>query len=120
MRDDHEPETNRTKFLFTEGLKRFKGAAVPKVNKQKERLELQLMQAQLAQANRKIEIPHVAVPPAPLPPPPPPGASSSDALDAESDARRKALRRTNTGAGTLFAAETGGYLGGSPANTLLG
>lgn len=100
-----------------------KGAKAPQMSKsqkQAEKLQLKLMQQQLKQSSAGIEMPEIEMPAAPPPaPPPPPGAASSDVADAEQEARRKASKRTNFGAGTLFAGETGGYsLGGS--KTLLG
>lgn len=83
---------------------------------------LAIQEEQLALAQKPLELPKVE-PTKPLPPPPPPaGQSSTDVAAAEEEARRKAMSRTNSARGTLFAGETGGYkspaLGGQ--KTLLG
>ena len=100
-----------------------KGAKMPqpsKAQKKQEALSLKLMKQQLkaSQQPMGIEMPSIEIPEMPPTPPPPPAAMSSDVADAEQDARRKASKRTNYGAGTIFAGETGGYLGGQ--KTLLG
>ena len=102
-----------------------KGAKAPQMSKsqkQAEALQLRLLKQQLKQSKQGMEVPGIEIPEAPPPPPPapppPPGAASSDVADAEQEARRKASKRTNFGSGTLFAGETGGYLGGN--KTLLG
>lgn len=59
-----------------------------------------------------------ATAPQPLPPPPPPTQDTGDIMQAQENARIQAARRTNTARGTLFAGDTGGYLGGG--KTLLG
>jgi hypothetical protein len=82
--------------------------APPKPNKELERMQLQLMKAQLKQASQKIHYPSVEVPPPAPPPPPPPTSSSIDVQEAATDARRQALKRSGYQA-TLFAGETGGY-----------
>lgn len=101
-----------------------KGSKPPRVNKKAEQMQMKLMQAQLRQAGQKIEMPHMAAmqeaTPAP-PPPPPPTSSSIDIQEAQTDARRQALKRSGYQS-TLFAGETGGAnksaLGGQ--QTLLG
>jgi hypothetical protein len=98
-----------------------KGAKAPQqtaAQKKAERLQLKLLRQQLKQSAEGIEMPSIEIPEAPASPPPPPAAVSSDVADAEQEARRKASKRTNFGSGTLFAGETGGYLGGN--KTLLG
>lgn len=90
--------------------------------KANEELSTKLMEEQLKQAKTPLDIPNIA-PPKPIPPPAPPAMSSSaDVAQAQDSARQAALKRTNSGRGTLFAGETGGYkpgaLGG--AKTLLG
>ena len=100
-----------------------KGAKMPqptKSQKRQEALSLRLMQQQLKASKQPmgIEMPSLEIPQAPPPPPPPPSAMSSDVMDSEQEARRKASKRTNYGSGTIFAGETGGYLGGQ--KTLLG
>jgi hypothetical protein len=85
----------------------------PPVNKKLEQMQMKLMQAQLRQAGRKIEMPNIEVPPPPPPAPPPPTASSADVQEAATDARRQALKRSGYQS-TLFAGETGAQLlGGS-------
>lgn len=83
------------------------GPQPPKVNKKLEQMQLKLMQAQLRQAGRKIEMPRVEVPAPPPPPPPPPTSSDRDVEEAAMDARRQALKRRGYQS-TLFAGETGG------------
>lgn len=94
-------------------LRLHKGGGAPKpppVNKKLEQMQLKLLQAQLRQAGKKIEMPRIETPAAPPPPPPPPTTSSIDAEEAATDARRQALKRTGYQA-TLFAGETGGSRG---------
>ena len=96
------------------------GAKPPPINKKLEQMQMKLLQAQLRQAGKKIEMPNIEVPAPPPPPPPPPTSSSVDVQEAATDARRQALRRSGYQS-TLFAGETGGYrgaLGGS--GSLLG
>jgi len=102
-----------------------KGAKMPqpsKSQKQQEALSLKLMKQQLKASKKPVEMPSFEMPEMPAAPPPapppPPGAMSSDVMDSEQEARRKASKRTNYGSGTIFAGETGGYLGGQ--KTLLG
>lgn len=85
-----------------------------------ESLQTELMQQQLkqAKANETLKLP-VVKPFKPAPPAPPPTLqTSADAESASQQARRDAMRRTNSGRGTLFAGETGGAVGGQ--KTLLG
>ena len=127
MFHDHQDALNGPHFdagliSASGGLTRLhKGGAPkpPKPNKQLEQMQLKLMKAQMRQAGRKIEMPHIEVPPPPPPPPPPPTSSSRDVQEAANDARRQALKRTGYQS-TLFAGETSGSkgLGGTP--TLLG
>jgi hypothetical protein len=76
-------------------------------------MQMKLMQAQLRQAGKKIEMPHIEIPPPPPPAPPPPTVSSADVQEAATEARRQALKRSGYQS-TLFAGETGTpLLGGS-------
>lgn len=87
-----------------------------------ERLQIELLEKQLEQANEPIKFPEIK-PPKPLPPPPPPAVDSDEIAQKMEDERRKAMRRTNTARNTLFAGETGPYKGGSALGgqkTLLG
>lgn len=86
-------------------------------SRESERLQISLLRQQLGDAKKPIVLPKLDLP-KPLPPPPPP-QDSNDVQQASLDARRKAMRRTNAGRGTLFAGETGGYKSGGRA-TLLG
>ena len=88
-----------------------KGASIPKPDKRKEMLQERLLRAQLEQARRKVEMPEIPATPPLEDAPPPPSTSSSDVLDAEEQARREALKRTNAQNNTTFAGETGA-LGG--------
>lgn len=79
-----------------------------------EKLQKELLEAQLEQAKKPIDFPEIK-PPEPLPPPPPPAIqTSADIEQAEQEARRAAGRRVNSARNTLFA--------GSPtkSRTLLG
>jgi hypothetical protein len=88
-------------------------AKPPTVNKKLEQMQMKLMQAQLRQAGKKIEMPHIEIPPPPPPAPPPPTVSSADVQEAATEARRQALKRSGYQS-TLFAGETGTpLLGGS-------
>lgn len=82
---------------------------------------MQLMQAQLEQAKKGMEVPSIAIPPPAPPPPPPPSSSSADVQEAQTDARRTASRRSGIQS-TILAGETGGYksLGGGSGSTILG
>jgi hypothetical protein len=72
-------------------------------------------------ANKPVVIPEIKETPV-MQAAPSPTASSSDAQDAADEQRRKAMKRTNSARGTLFAGETGGYGGGTlgGSKTLLG
>ena len=86
-----------------------------------EGLQTELMQTQLeqAKANATLKVPTVK-PLKPIPPPAPPTTqTSADAEAAAQQAKRDALRRTNSNRGTLFAGETGGYKGALAPKTLL-
>jgi hypothetical protein len=88
-------------------------------SKKLEALQMETLQQQLDDAKKPVEIPKIE-PVKPLPPPQIPN-SGADAAAAEMEARKRALRRTNSGRGTLFAGETGfqrGAMGGG--STLLG
>lgn len=79
-----------------------------KEQKQAEKLQLTLLQKQLAASEKPLEMPTlIPLAPAP-PPPPPPSATSADAVEAGQSQRRQAASRTNVGRKTLFAGETGG------------
>lgn len=78
-------------------------------------IEIQEEQLQLAKEQAAKPVPK---PPKLLPLSPAPSQSSGDAFQAAQDAKKRALRRTNAGRGTLLAGETGGY--GSRSATLLG
>lgn len=95
-----------------------------KQQQQAEALQLQLLKKQLKDSQKPVEMPAgIAPTPSAPPPPPPPSASSADALEAATDAKRKAYGRTNANRGTLFAGETGGFRGGRGTGggmTLLG
>ena len=122
--DDNLGEWNfKPRFDVAETSVAFKGGKTPKRNKKQERLQTKLMQAQLKQAQKKSKPVHIPEPAPVLPSAPPPSESSADSLEAERVARRKSKNRTNAGANTLFAGETGGVqkpagLGGN--KTLLG
>lgn len=86
-------------------------AKIPKQSddqRKMERLQQELMETQLEAAQRPMEFPEVTPPKPPLPPAPPAGQTSADVAQAEQEARRRALRRTNSARNTLFAGETGG------------
>jgi hypothetical protein len=74
------------------------------------------MRKQLAASNQPLELPSMEAPPPAPPPPPPPSGTSADALEAGTDAKRKAFQRTNASRNTLFTGESGGYKAPS-ANT---
>lgn len=125
MHHDHQdslegPHFDAGLFAVHGALTRLhKGGGAPKpppVNKKLEQMQMKLLQAQLRQAGRKIEMPHIEVPKPPPPPPPPASTSSRDVQEAALDARRQALKRQGYQS-TLFAGETGGFktrtLGGS-------
>lgn len=84
------------------------------VERKAQQQQLRLMREQMEAADRPVSIPKI---PKPIPPPPPPTESSADIEAAMDDQRRKAAKRRNSGSGTLFAGETGGYRG---TQTLLG
>jgi len=74
-----------------------------------------------APKRKKFKMPHIPIPPPPPPPPPPPSQTSSDVLDADQEARRRAANRTNTGNGTIFGGESGQQSNGLGGNrTILG
>jgi hypothetical protein len=106
-------------------LTRFcKGAKAPQQTSQQkrnERLQESLLKKQLKQST-EFEFPEMPAPLPVLPAPPPPTATSADTIEAGRYARKQAGKRTNTGTGTIFAGNTGGYkpagLGGQ--KTLLG
>ena len=85
-----------------------------------EKLTNELLKQQLEDAKKPVVIPDIKIPaPVVTPPPPPPiSGSTSDQFQAAQDAKKKAYGRTNSGRGTLFAGETGGYK--APTKTLLG
>jgi hypothetical protein len=86
-------------------------------SKRLESLQTEVLQQQLDDAKKPIELPKFPVS-KPLPPPAIPN-TAADAAAAELEARKRAMGRTNAGRNTLFAGETGGYKTGGPA-TLLG
>lgn len=106
-------------------LTRFcKGQKAPQQTSQQkrnERLQEQLLKKQLTASN-EFEMPEIPAAPPVLPAPPPPTATSADTIEAGRYARKQAGKRTNSGTGTIFAGNTGGYkpagLGGQ--KTLLG
>lgn len=83
-------------------------------SKKAEALQIEVLQQQLEDAKKPVNLPKFDIPkPLAIAPP----QDSSDAGYAAAEARRKAMRRTNAGRGTLFAGETGGRGG---TRTLLG
>lgn len=85
---------------------------------QLEREQIKFTQAQLAEMERQRLLP---TPEAPKPLPalsPTVSKSAADTAQAETNARRTALRRNAPGRSTIFAGETGSSLGGR--KTLLG
>jgi len=86
-----------------------------------EQKQIELTQAQIDAANKPMVIPEIKESPV-LQAAPSPTASSSDAQAAADEQRRKAMKRTNSARGTLFAGETGGFQGGTlgGSKTLLG
>lgn len=87
-------------------------------SKKLEALQMETLQQQLDDAKKPVVLPKIE-PVKPLPPPQIP-QGSADAAAAELEARKRAMSRTNSGRGTLFAGETGfkrGALGGG--STLL-
>lgn len=93
-------------------LTRFcKGAKAPKQSKQSkrnERLQGQVLEKQLKDS-QEFEMPEFPTPEPVLPAPPLPSVTSSDTIDAARRTRQQAGKRTNSGRGTIFAGETGGY-----------
>ena len=87
-------------------------------SKEQERLQTSLLKEQFEAAKKPTLMPTIAPVKVTPPPAPPAMEASSDVAEAQAAARRAAGKRTNTAKGTLFAGETGGYLGGK--KTLLG
>lgn len=84
-----------------------------------ETLTNNLLKQQLADAKKPAVIPDIKIPP-PVLTPPPVSQSSGDQFQAAQEAKRRAAGRTNTGRGTLFGGETGGYKPAAAPKTLLG
>lgn len=82
--------------------------------KRAQSLQISLLEKQLEQSKDPLDLPRLKIP---KPPAPPVVQNSKDVELAAAEARQRALRRTNTGRGTLFAGETGGY---GRKSTLLG
>lgn len=100
-----------------------KGGKAPRptpAQEEAERLNLELMRTNLAAAKKPATLNDLRIP-EPQAFSPAPSRNAADVLAAEYAARWKSGRRTNAGARTLFAGNTGGYKGpGAPARTLLG
>ena len=77
-------------------------------SKKLERLQTELLEQQLEDSKKPLEVPK---PPKPLPQLAPPREQDDQAY-AVAEAKRRAMRRTNAGRGTLLAGETGGWSGG--------
>ena len=100
-----------------------KGGKAPKptpAQEETERLNLELLRTNLAAAKKPAAVSDLRIP-EPQALAAAPARNAADVLAAEDAARKKAGTRTNAGARTLFAGNTGGYKGsGAPAKTLLG
>jgi hypothetical protein len=96
----------------------FSKPKVPERNKELEKKQMALLEAQLKQAKTPFEMPSIAVPKPAPPPPPAPTSSSADVQEAATDARRQSYNRQGIQS-TILAGETGGYksqaLGGNPS-----
>ena len=94
-----------------------KGGGAPRPTAQDKMLkdkQITLLNQQIADAKKGVELPNFSLPaaqkPAPLP-----STTNQDTEFAATEAKRRASQRTNSGRGTLLAGETGGYkrMGGS-------
>ena len=99
-----------------------KGGAPPR-NRKLERMQEQLIKAQLKQSQTVMEFPEIPIPEPTPPDAPPPGQTSGDQMDAEQAARKQAAKRRGVQSTLLSATNAptnpaGSAMGGGA--TLLG
>jgi hypothetical protein len=75
-------------------------------SKKAEALQIKVLEQQIKDAKKPLVLPKIDIP-KPLPPQAPP-QEGDDVAYASQETRKKAMRRTNAGRGTLLAGETGG------------